>query len=74
MRTIPASQFKQHCLQILDTVDEEGVVITKRGKPVARLTALPAHKTSGHLIGSMRGVLHIAGDIQSTGISWDAES
>ena len=40
--TIPAGQFKQKCLAILDTVAEthEPVIITKRGKPVARLMPL----------------------------------
>jgi prevent-host-death family protein len=38
-RTIPAGAFKQGCLRILDEVAEghEEVVITKRGKPVAKL-------------------------------------
>ena len=31
-----AAQFKEHCLQVLDELPAEGVVITKRGKPVAR--------------------------------------
>jgi prevent-host-death family protein len=38
-RTIPAGAFKQGCLRILDEVAEthQEVVITKRGKPVARI-------------------------------------
>jgi len=41
-RTITASEFKAKCLAILDEVGETGqdVVITKRGKPVARLAGL----------------------------------
>lgn len=37
--TIPAGVFKQGCLRILDEVAEmhREVVITKRGKPVAKL-------------------------------------
>lgn len=39
MTTIPAGAFKQGCLRILDQVAEthREVVITKRGKPVAKL-------------------------------------
>jgi prevent-host-death family protein len=39
IKTIPAGAFKQGCLRILDEVAESHreVVITKRGKPVARL-------------------------------------
>ena len=41
-RTIPAGQFKQKCLAILDEVAQthRSVVISKRGKPVARLAPL----------------------------------
>ena len=39
MRTIPAGQFKAQCLRLLDDVAETGetIVVTKRGKPVAKL-------------------------------------
>lgn len=38
-RTIPASQFKAKCLALLDEVARTGetLVVTKRGKPVARV-------------------------------------
>jgi prevent-host-death family protein len=38
-KTIPAGAFKQRCLRILDAVAEthREVVITKRGRPVAKL-------------------------------------
>ncbi|MGH3136209.1 MAG: type II toxin-antitoxin system Phd/YefM family antitoxin [Gaiellaceae bacterium] len=39
MRTIPAGRFKAQCLKLLDEVAESGetIVVTKRGKPVAKL-------------------------------------
>jgi len=42
MRTIPATRFKAECLQLLDDVAESGetIVVTKRGKPVARILPL----------------------------------
>jgi len=70
-RTIGATQFKEKCLAILDQVDPEGIVITKHGRPVARL--VPINGTSEHLIGSLKGHIRIIGDIQSTGASWDAQ-
>lgn len=41
MQTISATEFKAKCLQLLDQVQTTGedLVISKRGKPVARLTA-----------------------------------
>lgn len=68
-----AAEFKDHCLAILDSVDEEGLVITKRGRPVARLVPY-APQTDEDLIGALRDVLVIRGETFSTGSRWDAES
>lgn len=64
MPQINASKFKQHCLSLLDHLDTEGLVITKRGKPVARV--IPIHLECAELIGSMKDKLKISGDILST--------
>ena len=72
MREIAAAKFKEQCLAILDAVDEEGIVITKRGKPVAKL--IPIRAGSAELIGSLKDKLRITGDILSTDIRWHAES
>ncbi len=46
-RTVSASQFKARCLAMLDEVADTGeeIVITKRGRPVARVIA--AAESSG---------------------------
>jgi len=72
MRQIAAAKFKEQCLALLENVDPEGIVITKRGKPVAKL--IPLGTDSAGLIGSLRGKLKITGDIMSTGVKWNAES
>ncbi|HET7737589.1 MAG TPA: type II toxin-antitoxin system prevent-host-death family antitoxin [Tepidiformaceae bacterium] len=74
MREIGAAEFKAKCLQILDHVDPEGIVITKRGKPVARLMPMP-RTGSGHLIGSLKGRVRVDpdDDLFTTGIRWEAE-
>ena len=71
MRQISAAKFKEQCLALLDEVDNDGIVITKRGKPVAKLIPLAADSSS--LIGALRAKIKIKGDILSTGIAWDAE-
>lgn len=71
-KTIGAAQFKQHCLALLDSVGPEGLVITKHGKPVAKL--IPVSAASGDLLGALRGKLRITGDVLGTGLSWDAQS
>jgi prevent-host-death family protein len=72
MKQMAAAKFKAQCLSILDRVDSEGIVITKRGKPVAKL--IPINAASADLIGSLKGKIKFKGDILSTGIRWDAQS
>lgn len=57
-KTIPAGQFKQGCLKILDEVFEthREVVITKRGKPVAKLVPLKSDKErEQEILATLRG-------------------
>ena len=71
MKQIAAAKFKEQCLSLLDEVDPDGIVITKRGKPVAKL--IPFASDSAGLIGSLKGKLEIKGEILSTGLDWNAE-
>ena len=66
MRRISASKFKEQCLSLLDDLGEEGIVITKRGKPVAK--EIPIGSGCAGLSGSMKGKLKIKGDLLSTGV------
>ncbi len=72
-KTISASEFKAKCLQIFDELEAEGIVVEKRGKPIARV--IPFGKAdNSSLIGSMKGAIKVSGDIFSTGVKWNAES
>lgn len=70
MKTIPAAIFKAQCLSILDRLEPSGIVITKHGRPVARL--LPIERESAELIGSLRGKIVVSGDMETTGSKWEA--
>jgi prevent-host-death family protein len=61
--TLAASEFKAKCLHLLDEVAESGrsLVITKRGRPVARVT--PVAPSQKPLRGSWKGRIRIKGDI-----------
>lgn len=72
MTTMNVSKFKEQCLSLLENLDPEGIVITKHGKPVARV--IPSSSDCADLIGSMKDQIKIHGDILSTGIKWNAES
>ena len=69
MKTIAAAKFKEQCLALLDSQDPEGIIITKRGKPVAKLIPIDAPNNHAHLIGSLRGIVSVVDydDIFSTG-------
>ena len=66
------SEFREQCLSMLDQLPPEGVVITRRGRPVARI--VPLRQNHADLIGKLAGQFEIDGDIFSTGEVWDAES
>jgi len=72
MQQMNATKFKEQCLTVLDHLDPEGLIITKHGKPVARL--IPADSGCRELIGSMKDKIRVPGGILSTGIEWDAQS
>ena len=65
MKTMPAAKFKARCLTVMEDVSatKEPVLITKRGRPVAKL--VPVDGSSDEFIGRLEGVVRIAGDITS---------
>ena len=65
IRTVKASEFKAKCLQLMDEVAESGeeIVITKFGKPVAKLA--PHRQKPTAFFGIDRGRIEILGDIVS---------
>ena len=70
MNRIGAAKFKEQCLSLLEGLTPEGLIITKRGKPVARLIPYPQKPAT--LIGSLRERIRIHGDILSTRVPWEA--
>ncbi len=79
MRTISATEFKAKCLHLLDDVASsgEGIIVTKRGRPVA--TVFPAVEPGeGNLYPqqALKGTVEILGDIINPPLppdAWDAE-
>jgi prevent-host-death family protein len=65
MKTMAAGEFKARCLQVMDQVNRSRtpVVITKRGKPVAKL--VPPDEVSEPVLGRLKGKIEILGDIVS---------
>jgi prevent-host-death family protein len=74
MKTIAAGEFKAKCLTLMDDVQStrEPLVITKRGKPVAKL--VPVESRKDNWIGRLNGKMRIVGDIESPVVpleDWD---
>ena len=67
------TEFKAKCLKLLDNLDSQGLIVTKRGRPVARVlpVTLPVNVD---VIGSMRDKIRVKGDLFTTGVRWDARS
>lgn len=71
---IPAGEFKAKCLKLMDQVkqDHREIVITKRGKPIAKL--VPYEEKLQSVYGCMKGTVKILGDIISPiDVKWDAD-
>src|SRR5579862_80494 len=75
MKIVPAGKFKAQCLALIDDVHDHGeeVVITKRGKLMARLVAVENKKPKS-IFGFLKGRVRTIGDIVSPIIEpqeWD---
>jgi len=73
-QSIGARAFKTQCARLLDQVRHQRneIVITRRGKPVARL--VPVDDERPVIFGRMKGTVRILGDIFSTGERWEADA
>lgn len=74
METIGAGEFKAKCLHLLDVVAErhEELVITKRGRPIARLVPMRPDRP---LFGAMAGSVARHGDLVAPiGEPWEADA
>ncbi len=72
MKERGAAKFKEQCLALLGQLDADGLIVTKRGKPVARV--LPYNTQDADLIGSLRHKVKVRGDVFTTGLRWDASA
>jgi prevent-host-death family protein len=76
MKTMGAGEFKAKCLRVMEEVRKyrTPVVITKKGKPVAKL--VPPDEPTKSVFGCMRDEFTYVGDIENTSVfppfeEWD---
>lgn len=63
VRQIAAGEFKAKCLSLIDEVNETGheLIITKRGKPTAKLIPFTTPNIDS-FFGRLKGIVEIVGD------------
>jgi len=73
MKIVPAAEFKMHCLALLNEVAEhhETVIVTKHGRPVARVLPYITDSTHNPLKDSILFETDLISPIDET---WDAEA
>jgi prevent-host-death family protein len=66
MKTMGAGEFKARCLRVMEDVKKyrTPVVITKKGRPVAKL--VPPDAPTSDVFGCMAGTARIVGDVEAS--------
>ena len=77
MRSVTVTQFKAHCLAMLDEVARTGeaLVLVRRGKPIARVLASSTTSAPSSPAVRLAGTVTIHGDLIAPAIdpdAWDA--
>lgn len=76
-KTVTATRFKSDCLKLIDAMnrDHEPVVVTRHGKPVAKMVPMEMTEAVPALVGSMKGTVLRFDDPFEPALSpneWDA--
>ena len=73
-RIIPATEFKAQCLGLLDRVasSKAAIVVTKRGRPIARVVPIEHEHVPRSLAGSVT-IVDPRDDLLSTNVAWEAD-
>ena len=71
---VSAAEFRKNFFQILAQVEQthKDVVITKRGKPVAKLVFMPGENKKDPLLGALAGLGQTKGDLTEPSEDADA--
>jgi prevent-host-death family protein len=74
MVKMAAGEFKAKCLKVMEHVrnEREEIIITKHGKPVAKLIPIEEKKTKS-VFGYLKGTVKVSGDITKPFVeNWSA--
>lgn len=76
-KTVTATRFKSDCLKLIDAMnrDRKPVIVTRHGKPVAKMMPVETTEAVPALVGSMKGTVLRFDDPFEPALSpneWDA--
>jgi len=76
MKTLLVSEFKTHCVGVLNEVADYGeeVIVTKRGKPLARIVPIAPPQSGTRLAGDCAQTAKIHTDLSNLDDSDDWEA
>jgi len=73
-QSVPATEFKAHCLSLLERVRQSRrpLIVTKHGRPVVKVVPFPTPRRA--ILGFSKGTVKILGDIVApTGERWEVD-
>ncbi|MGH7571085.1 MAG: type II toxin-antitoxin system Phd/YefM family antitoxin [Gemmatimonadota bacterium] len=75
-RKVSSSEMKNGWHSYLERVVQarEEIIITRYGKPIAKLTPFDGDATAGGIFGFLAGTVTVHGDIIATGEDWEADA
>ena len=50
VKDLSVTEFRRQCLALLEDLPEEGIVVTKRGQPVARIVPVRSRREGEHVV------------------------
>lgn len=50
MKDLSVTEFRRECLTLLEDLPEEGIVVTKRGKPLARVMPVRRARRGNYVV------------------------
>jgi prevent-host-death family protein len=75
VREVAATEFKAHCLQLMDQVQQSRaeIIVTKHGRAVARL--VPMDEAPTEVFGLLAGTVQAADDLTAPiDSAWEADA
>ena len=72
MQDLSITEFRRRCLSLLEDLPDEGITITKRGQPLARITPLKPHRKGQRVrLPLLKGKGHPGPRCPNTGTPYD---